>query len=110
MKDDLQGYSNFRRCVEAEEKLTVALRYVLVIVVKINVNYICTILNAIKIQRNLKGNYTRKSKSYTKLKQTIDIQTQTHIPGYCINISALNFSKYSDTSANEDNSFRNHIR
>jgi len=68
VKDDLQGYSNFRRCVEAEEKLTVALRYVLVIVVRININYICTILNTIKIQCNLKGNYKRKSKSYTKLK------------------------------------------
>jgi len=43
VKDDLQGYANFRRCVEAEEKLTVALRYVLVIVVRININYICTI-------------------------------------------------------------------
>jgi hypothetical protein len=33
LKDDLQGYSNFRKCIEAEEKLTVAFRYVLVIVV-----------------------------------------------------------------------------
>ena len=63
-KDDLQGYSNFRKCVEAEAKL----RYVLVIGVRININYICTIVDAKKIQCNLKGNYTRKSKSYTKLK------------------------------------------
>jgi hypothetical protein len=67
VKDDLQGYSNFRKCIEAEEKLTVALRYVLVVVVRINRNYIRTIVNAIKIQCNLKGNYTRKIKSYTKL-------------------------------------------
>ena len=26
VKDDLQGYSNFRKCIEAEEKLTLALR------------------------------------------------------------------------------------
>jgi len=58
VKDDLQGYSNFRKCNEAEEKLTVALRYVLVIVVRININYICTMVNAIKIQCNLKGNYS----------------------------------------------------
>ena len=67
VKDVLQGYINFRKCIEAEEKLTVALRYVLVIVVRININYICTMVNAIKIQRNLKGNYTSKIKSYTKL-------------------------------------------
>ena len=36
VKDDLQGYSNFRKCIEAEEKLTVALRYVLAIVVRIH--------------------------------------------------------------------------
>jgi hypothetical protein len=64
--DDLQGYYNFRKCIEEEEKLAVALRYVLVIVVRININYICTMVNAIKIQCNLKGNYTRKIKSYTK--------------------------------------------
>ena len=64
---DLQGYSYFRKLIEAEEKLTVALRYVLVVVVRININYIYTILNAIKIQCNLKGNYTSKIKSYTKL-------------------------------------------
>jgi len=67
VKEDLQGYSNFRECIDAEEKLNVALHYVLVIVVKININYICTMVNAIKCQCNLKGNYTRKSKSYTKL-------------------------------------------
>ena len=63
MKVDLQGYSNFKKCIEAEEKLTVALRYVLVIVVRINVNYIITMVNAIEIHCNLKGNYTRKSNS-----------------------------------------------
>jgi len=68
VKDDLQDYSNFRKCLEAEEKLPVALRYVLVIGVRININYICTIVHAIKIQCNLKGNYTRKGRSYTKLK------------------------------------------
>jgi len=67
VKDDLQGYSNFRKCTEAEEKLTVALRYVLIIAVRININYICKVVNAVKIQCNLKGNYTRKIKSYTKL-------------------------------------------
>ena len=67
MKDDLQGYSNFRKCIEAEEKITVPLLYVLVIAVRININYICTMVNAIKIQCNLKGNYTRKIMSYTKL-------------------------------------------
>ena len=34
----MQGYSNFRKCIEAEDKPTVALRYALVIVVMINVN------------------------------------------------------------------------
>ena len=38
VKDDLQGYTNFRKCIEAEVKFTVALRYVLVIVVRININ------------------------------------------------------------------------
>jgi hypothetical protein len=33
VKDDLQGYSNFIKGTEAEEKPTVALRYVPVIVV-----------------------------------------------------------------------------
>jgi hypothetical protein len=59
-KDDLQGYSNFRKCNEAEQKPTVALRYVLVIAVRIDINCICTMVNAIKIQCNLKRNYTRK--------------------------------------------------
>jgi hypothetical protein len=58
--------------------------------VRININYICTILNVIKIQCNLKGNYTRKSKSYT---------------GYCINISALNFSKYATVQTELVNNF-----
>jgi hypothetical protein len=38
VKDDLQGYSNFRKCIEAQEKLTVAHRYVLVTVVRINID------------------------------------------------------------------------
>jgi len=67
VKDDLQGYSNFRKCTEAEEKFTVALRYVLVIVVRMNINYTCTMVNAIKVQCNPKGNYISKIKSYTKL-------------------------------------------
>jgi hypothetical protein len=67
VKDDLQGYSNFRKCTEAEEKPTVALRYVLTIAVRININCISTMVNALNIQFNLKGNYTRNIKSYTKL-------------------------------------------
>jgi hypothetical protein len=66
VKDDMQGYSTFRKCIEAEENLTVALWYILVIV-RININYICTVVNVITIQCNLKGNYTSKIKSYTKL-------------------------------------------
>jgi len=53
------GYSDFRKCTEAEEKLTVALRCVLVIVVRIKINYICRMLHVMIIQCNLKGNYTR---------------------------------------------------
>ena len=60
MKGDLQGYSNSRKWNKAEEKLTVALRYVFVIVVRIKINYICKMLSAIKIQCNLKGNYIKK--------------------------------------------------
>ena len=67
VKDDLQGYTNFITSTKAEEKLTVALQYVLIIVLRININYICTMANAIKILCNLKGNYTRKIKSYTKM-------------------------------------------
>jgi hypothetical protein len=54
VKDDRQSYSNFRECIEAQEKLTVTIRYVLVTVVRININYSCTMLNAIKIHCNLK--------------------------------------------------------
>ena len=36
VKDDLQGFSNFRKCIEAEDKLTVALRYLLVTVVRVD--------------------------------------------------------------------------
>ena len=36
VQDDLQGCSNFRKCIETEEKLTVVLRYVLVFGIKIN--------------------------------------------------------------------------
>ena len=59
VKDVLQGYSNFKKCIEAEEKLTVALRYVLVILVRIKINYTCEMLHAIIIQCSLKGKYTR---------------------------------------------------
>jgi len=38
LKDDLQGCSDFRECNEADEKFTVALRYVLFIVVRIKRN------------------------------------------------------------------------
>jgi len=38
VKGDLQGCSDFRECNEAEEKFTVALRYVLVIAVRIKRN------------------------------------------------------------------------
>ena len=37
VKDDLHGYSNFRKCTEAEEKLTVALRYIFIIAVRIKI-------------------------------------------------------------------------
>ena len=66
VKNDLQGYSDFRKCIETEEKLTVALRHVLVIAVRIKRNYTCKILNAIIIQCNLKGNYTRKIRATLK--------------------------------------------
>ena len=49
VKDDLRGYFNFRKCNEAGEKLTVALRYVTIIVVRIIINYFCKMLNAIII-------------------------------------------------------------
>jgi hypothetical protein len=44
-------------CIEAGEKLTVALRHV-----RLEIIYICKMLNAIIILDNLKGNYARKSK------------------------------------------------
>ena len=56
VKDALQGYSEFKLCSEAEEELSVALRYVLDITASIKVNYIDKILNAVIIQCNLKGN------------------------------------------------------
>jgi hypothetical protein len=56
VKDVLQGYSNFKKGNEAEER--VALRYVMVIVVR-KKNYICKMLHAIIIQCNLKGKYAR---------------------------------------------------
>ena len=40
VKDVLQGYSDFRKCNEAEGTPSVALRYVLDIAVKIKINYI----------------------------------------------------------------------
>ena len=63
---DLQDCSNFRKCIEAEQKLTVAFRFVLVIVERIKRNYNCKILYALIIQCNLKGN-NKKNNSYTKL-------------------------------------------
>ena len=51
----LPGYPNFRKCNEAKEKLSVALRYVLDVTVRIEINYICKILNATTIQCYLKG-------------------------------------------------------
>ena len=67
VKDGLQGYSNFRKCIDEDEKLTVAHRYALVIVVRININYICTMVSATEIQCNRKGNYRSKIKIYAKL-------------------------------------------
>jgi len=56
VKDDLQGYSNFRKCIEAEEKLTVPLRYVLVIAARMKRDYICRMLYAVTVlQCNIKG-------------------------------------------------------
>jgi len=60
VKNDLQGYYNFIKCIEAEEKLNAALPYILVIVVKDKNKLHMQNLNAIKIQCNLKINYTRK--------------------------------------------------
>ena len=40
VKNDLQGCSNFRKCTEAETKLTVAHRFLLVIVVRIKRYYV----------------------------------------------------------------------
>ena len=79
VKYDLQSYSNFRKCIEAEEKLTVALQYVLVIVVRINRNYICKILNAIIIQCNIKWNYTRKIRVTLNWSKLHYLQTNTNI-------------------------------
>ena len=67
VKNVLLGYSDFGKCNEAE-KPSGALRCVLDIAVRIKINYICNMLNAIIIECNLKGNQTIKSKSYTKLK------------------------------------------
>jgi hypothetical protein len=67
VKNDLQGCSNFRKRTEAEEKLTVALRFVLLIVVRIKRNYICKILNNVIIQSNIKRNYTIEGNRYNKL-------------------------------------------
>lgn len=52
VKDDLQVYSKFRKYLEAEEKHTVALLFLLVIVVRINTTYICTRVNAINFTAN----------------------------------------------------------
>jgi hypothetical protein len=67
VKDDLQGYSNFRRCIEAEEKLTVALRCVLVIAVRMKRNYYtCKMLYAVTVLCYLKGK-VRSTLSCSKL-------------------------------------------
>ena len=42
VKNDLQRCYNFRNCNEAEEKLTFAFRYAVVIVIRINIICICT--------------------------------------------------------------------
>ena len=54
-KEDLQGCSNFRKCIEAEDKRIVALRFVLVIAVRMKRDYICKMLYAVTVQCNLKG-------------------------------------------------------
>jgi len=51
----MQGYSNFKKCIEAEEKLNVALRYVLVIAVRMTRDCICRMLYAITVQCDVKG-------------------------------------------------------
>jgi hypothetical protein len=43
VKGVVQGYCDFRKYIEAEEKLAVALRSVLVFVVRINIHCICKI-------------------------------------------------------------------
>ena len=53
VKEDLRGYSNVRECTEEEETLTVALRYVLIIAVRMKINYVCKMLYAISVQCNL---------------------------------------------------------
>jgi hypothetical protein len=62
VKDDFQDCSNFRKCIDVEENLTVAPWYVLVIVGRIDKIYTCRILNPVIIQCKIKGNYTRKNK------------------------------------------------
>ena len=56
VKDDLRGYYNYIKCIEAGKKLMVALRYVPVIAVRIKINYFCKMLNALIIRCNLNGN------------------------------------------------------
>jgi hypothetical protein len=64
-KEDLQGYSNFRKCIEAEKHI-VAFRYVLVIAVAMTRDYICKMLYAVTVQCNLKGK-VRATLNWSKL-------------------------------------------
>jgi hypothetical protein len=59
VRDHLQSCSNFRKGIEAEEKLTVAARFVLLIVVKIKRNDRFKKFNAVIILYRVKKNYTR---------------------------------------------------
>jgi len=49
---------NFKKCIEAEEKLTVDIRYILVIAVRMKRDYMCRMLHAATVQCDLKGKVT----------------------------------------------------
>ena len=53
VKNDLQVCSNFRMGTKAEDKLTVVLRFVLVVMVRIKRIYICKNFNPIIFHCNL---------------------------------------------------------